>query len=193
MVASLKFSSQQERYKRSDTLQLYSGRVITDLVQIRRLGEKKRDENLQFRKYLKSHEWVERQFRNAAKDVHAQIDCRQCGECCRVTEVQLAERDVEHMSRFLRISPAAFLKQYTALDSDQAVILRRTQTGCVFLDGNDCTIYESRPGNCERFPHLLRGNGSLVSRMWEFVDRATYCPIVYNWMEAVKDLTKFRK
>jgi hypothetical protein len=28
--------------------------------------------------------------------------------------------------------------------------------------------------------------------MWEFVDRATYCPIVYNWMEAVKGLTKFR-
>jgi hypothetical protein len=29
--------------------------------------------------------------------------------------------------------------------------------------------------------------------MWEFVDRATYCPIVYNWMEAAKDLTKFRR
>jgi len=25
------------------------------------------------------------------------------------------------------------------------------------------------------------------------VDRATYCPIVYNWMEAVKDLTNFKK
>jgi len=33
----------------------------------------------------------------------------------------------------------------------------------------------------------------MVSRMWQFVDRATYCPIVYNWMEAVKDLTNFRR
>ena len=168
--------------------------MLTDLVQIRRLGEKKRTENLQFRKYLKSHEWVERQFRHAAEEVQDAIDCRQCGECCRVTEVQLAERDVEHLAKFLRIKPAKFVEEYTMTGEDGERILRRTkEAGCVFLSGNECTVYEARPGNCERFPHLLRGNGSLVSRMWQFVDRATYCPIVYNWMEKVKDLTKFNK
>jgi Fe-S-cluster containining protein len=167
--------------------------VLTDLVQIRRLGEKDRAENLRFRKYLKSHVFVERQFRRAAEEVQDQIDCRQCAECCRVAKVPLAERDVEHIARFLRIPEKAFLEQYTALDDDEGLVLRRTPAGCVFLSGNDCTIYESRPGNCERFPHLLRGAGSLVSRMWQLVDRATYCPIVYNWMQAVKDLTKFRQ
>ncbi len=167
--------------------------MLTDLVQIRRLGEKKRDENLRFRRHLKSHVFVERQFRRAAEEIHAQIDCRQCAECCRVTEVQLAERDVERLARFFRISENAFLEQYTAAGEDGELILRRTAAGCVFLEGNDCTVYEARPGNCERFPHLLRGAGSMVSRMWQFVDRATYCPIVYNWMEAVKDLTNFRR
>ena len=47
-------------------LRLYPGSMLTDLVQIRRLGEKKRDENLRFRKYLKSHNFVERQFRGAS-------------------------------------------------------------------------------------------------------------------------------
>ena len=167
--------------------------MVTDLVQIRRLGENKREENLRFRRYLKSHVFVERQFRRAAEEIHEQIDCRQCAECCRVTEVQLAERDVERLARFFRITEKAFLEQYTATGEDGELILRRTAAGCVFLDGNDCTVYEARPGNCERFPHLLRGSGSVVSRMWQFVDRATYCPIVYNWMEAVKDLTKFRR
>jgi Fe-S-cluster containining protein len=167
--------------------------MLTDLVQIRRLGEKKRDENLHFRRYLKSHVFVERQFRRAAEQVQDQIDCRQCGECCRVTEVQLAERDVEHMARFFRLSEKAFLEKYTSTNKDGELILLRNAGGCVFLDGNDCTIYEARPGNCERFPHLLRGSGSILSRMWEFADRATYCPIVYNWMETIKDLTKFRK
>ncbi|HML15675.1 MAG TPA: YkgJ family cysteine cluster protein [Bryobacteraceae bacterium] len=166
--------------------------VITDLVRIRRLGEKKRAENLRFRKYLKSHEWVERQFRHVAEQVQDAIDCRQCGECCRVTEVPLSERDVEHLAKFLGIKQKDFLDQYTATGEDRELILRRTERGCVFLDGNDCTVYEARPGNCERFPHLLRGAGSLESRMWALVDRATYCPIVYNWMERVKDLTKFK-
>jgi uncharacterized protein len=171
--------------------------MIVDLVQIKRLGEQKREENLRFRKYMKSHVFVERQFRKAAEEVQEEIDCRQCGECCRVTEVQLIERDVEKMAKFLGISEHKFMQQHTALDEDGEVILKRITsssgvTQCEFLDGNECTVYEARPANCERFPHLLRGAGSLEARMWAFVDRATYCPIVYNWMEKVKGLTKFR-
>lgn len=172
--------------------------MITDLVQIKRLGEKKRAENLKFRRYLKSHEFVERQFRKAAEEVTAEIDCRQCAECCRVPDVPIVERDVEKLTHYLGLSERAFLEKHTALDEDGKLILRRTppsptsRGGCTFLDGNDCTVYEARPGNCERFPHLLKGQGSLESKMWAFVDRATFCPIVYNWMEKVKGLTKFR-
>jgi Fe-S-cluster containining protein len=166
--------------------------MLTDLVQIRRLGEKNRPENLRFRRWIKSHNFVERQFRHAAEDVHAAIDCRQCAECCRVPEVQLAERDVEHLARFLGVPAKKFVEQYTSVDEDGAMILQKREGACVFLEGNDCTVYEARPGNCERFPHLLRGAGSLESRMWAFADRATYCPIVFNWFEKVKALTKFR-
>ena len=167
--------------------------MITDLVQIRRLGEKKRDENFRFRRWIKSHDFVERQFRRAAEEVHAQIDCRQCAECCRVTEVEITERDIEHLMRYLRVTRAQFMERYTAKGEDDTLILKRTPQGCVFLEGNDCTVYDARPADCERFPHLLRGNGSVAFRMWQFVDRATYCPIVYNWMEQVKGLTNFRR
>ena len=166
--------------------------MITDLVQIKRLGEKKRDENGRFRKYMKSRVFGERQFRNAAEEVTDAIDCRQCAECCRVTEVQIVERDIKTLAHFLGLSEKAFLDKHTSRDEDNALILRRNAQGCEFLDGNDCTVYEARPGNCERFPNLLKGAGSLESRMWTLVDRATYCPIVYNWMEKVKALTKFR-
>ena len=166
--------------------------MITDLVQIRREGEKLRPENLRFRKWIKSHNFVERQFRRAAEDVQAAIDCRTCAECCRVTEVQLVERDIEKLARFLGLSEKQFLEEYTGEGSDGELILRRSERGCVFLDGSDCTVYDARPGNCERFPHLLRGAGSLESRMWDLVDRATYCPIVFNWFAKVKALTKFK-
>jgi Fe-S-cluster containining protein len=67
------------------------------------------------------------------------------------------------------------------------LILRKTEAGCVFLKDNLCTVYEARPQNCANFPHLVRGTGSIASRMWQFVDRAEYCPIVYNWIEKVKE------
>jgi hypothetical protein len=158
------------------------------------MGEKNKPENLRFRRWIKSHNFVERQFRHAAERVQDAIDCRACAECCRVTEVQLVDRDVEHLARYLGLRPQKFLEEYTMRNKDEELILRRTEKeGCVFLQGNECTVYDARPGNCEKFPHLLRGAGSLESRMWEFVDRATYCPIVFNWMEEVKGLTNFNK
>jgi uncharacterized protein len=166
--------------------------MLTDLVQIRRVGEKKREENSKFRRYLKTHDFVERRFRKIAEDVEDQIDCTTCANCCRVATVKLAERDIDKLSRFLRIKREQFLRDYTVQDPEEGLILKRNESGCVFLSGNACTIYEARPGTCEDFPHVIRGAGSITSRMWQFVDRATYCPIVYNWMELVKEETKFR-
>ena len=57
----------------------------------------------------------------------------------------------------------------------------------MFLEGNLCGVYEARPQNCANFPHVVRGSGSIDSRMWKLIDRAGYCPIVYNWMERVKE------
>jgi Fe-S-cluster containining protein len=168
-------------------------KLVTDLVQIRRDGEKMRAENQKFRKHMKSHVFVERQFRKAAEDVQAAIDCKSCGECCRVTEVELVERDVEKLARYLGLTPHEFMKKHTMETKDGETILKRTdEAGCEFLLGNECTVYDARPGNCERFPHLLRGAGSLQARMWALVDRATYCPIVFNWLARVKALTNFR-
>jgi Fe-S-cluster containining protein len=167
--------------------------LLTDLVQIKRQGEKKREENLRFRRWLKSHTFVERQFRRAAEEVYDAIDCRACAQCCRVTEVELTERDIEHLARHLGASRPRFLDEYTMTSEDGTLILKRTdKDGCIFLSGNDCTVYEARPADCDRFPHLLRGAGSLESRMWKMPDRATFCPIVYNWLEKVKALTSFR-
>ncbi|MEO7142701.1 MAG: YkgJ family cysteine cluster protein [Bryobacteraceae bacterium] len=167
--------------------------MLTDLVQIRRLGEKKRGENEKFRRHLKTREFAERRLRRIAEEIEEQIDCTTCANCCRVATVTVTERDAEKLSSFLGLRPEKFLAQYTTEDPEEGVILRRTEQGCVFLNGNDCTVYEARPRTCVDFPHLVRGAGSIASRMWQFIDRACYCPIVYNGLEAFKDHVGFKR
>lgn len=168
--------------------------MITDLVQIKLLGEKKREENLRFRRHMKSHDHSDRILRRIAEGIEEQIDCTQCGNCCKVATAVVSERDVERLARHLRISPAEFVNRYTMEDEEEGHILRRNpETGCVFLDGTLCTVYDVRPDACQRFPHLVRGAGSIASRMWQFVDRAVYCPIVYNALEAFKVELRFRR
>ncbi len=167
--------------------------MITDLIQIRTLGEKKRPENERFRKHLKSRDHSDRVLRRLAEQVEDAIDCTQCANCCRVASVRLSERDIEHLSSALRLKRAQFLKAYTSESAEEGVILNRTEEhGCTFLNGTVCLVYENRPDICQRFPHVVRGEGSIASRMWEFVDRACYCPIVYNSLEAFKRETKFQ-
>ena len=167
--------------------------MITDLVQIRRLGDKMKDENLRFRRYLKDHDYNERKFRKIAQEIEEQIDCTTCANCCKVASVQLLDRDIEKLAKFFRMSVAKFTDDYVEIDEFGDRVLRRTPEGCVFLSGTECTVYEARPSNCVNFPHLVRGEGPISTRMWQFVDRASYCPIVFNSLEAFKGETRFRR
>jgi uncharacterized protein len=167
--------------------------VITDLIQIRRLGEQKRPENERLRRHLKTYRFVERRLVKIAQEIEQEIDCTQCGNCCKVATARLLDRDVERIAKHLRIKPHIFVRDYCDESDDEGLILKRTDAGCVFLEGKLCSIYETRPAACDDFPHLVRGAGSLVSRMWQMKDRATYCPIVYNTLEAWKPEVGFGK
>jgi Fe-S-cluster containining protein len=163
----------------------------TDLVQIQRLGEKKRPENERLRKHLKRFDFPDRRLRRIAEEIEEQIDCTVCANCCRVATVRLLDRDVERLAKFLRLSRREFLRGCTMESDEGRILCRDPDRGCVFLDGTHCTVYDARPGTCIDFPHLVRGAGSIASRMWQFIDRATYCPIVYNALEAFKRETRF--
>ena len=168
--------------------------INTDLVQIKRLGEQKRPENERFRKHLKTHSFQELKFRKAAEAIENQVDCTVCANCCKQATVKLHERDVEKLARFMGMTKAQFRVEYTQEDEEQGMVLKFEEgKGCVFLDGNDCTVYEARPHICVDFPHLVRGNGTIPFRMWQFIDRATYCPIVYNALEEFKDIQGFKR
>ena len=168
--------------------------VVTDLVQIRRLGEKMRPENEALRKHMKRHGFVEKRLRRISEEIYDAIDCTQCANCCRVATTRVAPRDIERLAKFLRIPASRFRREYCVETEDEGLILKRTEElGCVFLDGTMCTVYEARPSPCQDFPHLINGAGSLESRMWQMIDRACYCPIVYNAVEAFKAAVGFRK
>ena len=168
--------------------------MLTDLVQIKLLGEKKRPENERFRKHMKSFDHSDRILRRIGEAIEEQIDCLQCANCCRVATAKVTERDVERLAKYLHLKPARVMTDYVAKSEEEGLILQRDKkNGCVFLYGNECTVYDARPESCQKFPHVVRGNGSIVSRMWELIDRACYCPIVYNSLEAFKDEMNFKR
>jgi Fe-S-cluster containining protein len=143
---------------------------------------------------MKSRDHSDRILRRIAEGIQEQIDCTQCANCCKTSTTEISERDIERLTKHLRISREQFLAEYTMPDDEGQMSLRFSpDTGCVFLEGTTCSVYDARPDICQRYPHLVRGNGSIASRMWSFVDRASVCPIVYNSLEAFKQELRFRR
>ena len=167
--------------------------LVTDLVQIKRQGEMRREENARLRQHLKRHNFVERKLKAIAQDVESQVDCRQCANCCRVATARLIDRDIERVAKAAGMKVQQFLRDCTEKSEEEGLILKRTEQGCIFLNGNECLVYDGRPASCQDFPHLVRGPGSLLHRMWAMPDRATYCPITYNTLEEWKDEVDFQR
>jgi hypothetical protein len=169
--------------------------VVTDLAEILRLGTEKQAENLYFRRYLSAHHQRAEALQVLASRIERQIDCTACANCCRHSVVEVSRPEIDAIAHRLGIEPKEAERRYTESDPGGPAlrILRSTESGCVFLEGNRCSVYEARPTACRNFPHLAPGTHSLGGRISSLCRWAALCPIVYNAIESYKQAVGFSR
>ncbi len=165
-------------------------KIITDLNKIKELAEKGEDENWEFRIFLKGYPMDMEELDEIVHDFYEQviqeIDCRECGNCCREISPAFEDGDIERMAKGLKISPSEFESQYLVEDDDEfSDDLIFKSLPCSFLKGNLCTCYEHRPEACRSFPHLHKDE--FVFRLGGVVGNYEICPIVFNVYEMLKE------
>lgn len=167
--------------------------MVTDLAEVFRLGTAKVKENLAFRRYLSAHHCADKPFQILASEVQQHVDCTTCANCCRHSIVPANISEIENIAKHIGITSEAVDRLYTVPDPDAPAfkILRNSGEGCVFLDGNLCMIYASRPKACRDFPHVAVGEHTLGSRPSSLARWAALCPIIFNALEAYKHLTGY--
>jgi Fe-S-cluster containining protein len=167
--------------------------VVRDLVQIRLLGESKVEENRDFRRYLTARHYRIEELQQIAAEVQEQIDCTQCGNCCRHSIVTVNAGEIAQIAGYLGCEPGQVVRQYTVPDPDSHTLrqLASNSDGCVFLDGNLCTIYDVRPKACRDFPCLTLHERTLGGRLSSLSRWASLCPIIYNALEAYKHVVGY--
>jgi len=168
--------------------------VITDLAQIQRASVAKEDENDAFRTFVKLEvELSDRRLNTLVSETTAQvwkhIDCRTCANCCRTRHPVFTRTEVQRIAAHLGLTLEEVRSRYLTSDAETGRYITR-ELPCPFLDGNLCGIYEVRPAVCADYPHLQR---NLRSRLWQVIDNATTCPIVYNVVERLKKSLGFVK
>ncbi len=110
-------------------------------------------------------------------------DCLQCANCCKTTGPLFTDRDVDRISKFFKMKPREFEKQYLRTDEDGDLVLQ--QTPCTFLDAdNYCMIYEVRPKACREYPHTDRKKFQQISNLT--LKNIAICPAAFAIVEKMK-------
>ncbi|AOW22014.1 zinc/iron-chelating domain-containing protein [Urechidicola croceus] len=111
-------------------------------------------------------------------------DCLDCGNCCKTTSPIFTEKDIQRISKHLRMKEVNFIKQYLQRDEDDFYVLQSAP--CVFLDTTDnkCFIYDVRPKACSEYPHTNRKKFIQITDLT--LRNTEICPAAYNIVEELK-------
>jgi hypothetical protein len=163
-----------------------------DLATIKETSLAREDENWDFRSYLKWHDPPELDsvVRELFDEISAQIDCTQCGNCCRESAPVLSAKDVRRFAEGLGIPAEKFQAESLVPDEEKGKF-RFSAKPCPFLKDNKCANYEHRPEDCRSFPHLHKRH--FTTRLMEVIDSCEICPIVFNVYERLKDEVRWRR
>jgi len=122
------------------------------------------------------------------QDLHEEefkkTDCLTCGNCCKTTSPIFTEKDIQRISKHLKIKVVNFISQYLDRDEDDFYVLKTAP--CTFLDLNDntCFIYDVRPKACSEYPHTNRRKFIQITDLT--LKNTAICPAVYNIVEVLK-------
>ncbi len=110
------------------------------------------------------------------------VDCLTCGNCCKGYSPRFKTPDIKRISKTLKMKEGEFIETYLVIDKEGDYVTKKNP--CPFLGtDNYCSIYDHRPGDCQRFPYT--NEDVIFKRPQLTLKNVTFCPIVFYVMEGL--------
>lgn len=153
------------------------------------IAASKEAENDGLRDFLKSHseEEIDAIVHQLNEVIAPQINCTECGNCCKTLMVNVTREEAENLGTQLHLSIEELKATYLE-ESQQGQLIMNT-IPCHFLAGTSCSIYEHRFTECRGFPHLHRPH--FTDRIFGTMMHYDRCPIIFNVVEQLKIKTGY--
>ncbi|CAL2055094.1 YkgJ family cysteine cluster protein [Tenacibaculum sp. 190524A05c] len=157
-----------------------------DLENLKELSQEKLAENKKYFQKLKKR--TPKRLDLIVQEIHEEeferTDCLNCGNCCKTTSPMFTYKDIERISKHLKMKVADFVSQYLRIDEDDFHVLKTSP--CPFLDLNDnsCFIYDVRPKACAEYPHTNRKKFIQLANLT--IKNTEICPATYRIVEELK-------
>jgi len=163
--------------------------ITTNLEAIAAMAETRVTEHERFRSFLQGKDAgsVDEMVSRLNETVSAQVDCTQCGNCCRSFMINVSKEEAGALADHFKLTGDAFKENYLEESLQGNLIMKSIP--CSFLSGNVCTVYPLRFSGCREFPHLDRPG--FTGRLFGTLQYYATCPIIFNVVEQLKTATGF--
>ncbi|WP_394927129.1 YkgJ family cysteine cluster protein [uncultured Robinsoniella sp.] len=156
-------------------------------------SEKKEDENIEFRTFLKCNAGeraLDEQFKRLHNELFAIYDCSRCRNCCKMYHGSIPAEDLEKDAEHLEITKEEFVDFYLVKNEIENTYETRHKP-CDFLnkDGS-CKLGKSKPDSCKKYPYTDQP-GRLHS-LYTVLEAVAVCPVAFEIYERLKKEYGFR-
>ncbi len=156
-------------------------------------AQKREDENLEFRTFLKIHaeeDVLDQQFLKLHNELFANYDCSRCRNCCKAYYGSIPKADVAKDAEYLGITEDEFICTYLQ-DMDNEENYRTKNKPCDFLNNDSsCKLGECKPDNCKKFPYT--NQPERLQSLYSMLDAVEVCPVAFEIYERLKVEYGFR-
>jgi len=164
-------------------------------TEIKEKAQKLEEQNYKFRTFLKNRaddDELDAQFLKLHNELFSDYDCCKCTNCCKAYRISLADDEVERIAVFLKMVTSAFIAKYlNKADASDEKPYRFKEKPCSFLgDDGRCQINDCKPDVCVGFPYTNQPDR--LSSMFGVIEHAEVCPVVYEILERLKAMYRFR-
>ncbi len=162
-------------------------KLETDIRKIEEMTRANDKEDRQYRSLLEASDLTSEEIDTIVQkhyeEVSAQIECRECGNCCKVFCPPLTSGDIDRLALLKKMPREDLIRKYLAVcrNGEEHSI---KFSPCPFLAGNECSVYPERPEACRSYPGLERPG--FVSRIGYLFSNCSVCPLIYHVYERVK-------
>lgn len=161
---------------------------------IKSLSYSKTEENERFlefiENYISENSNIDELALSAFLSFKDEIDCAECGECCKQVIVVFDEKDIQRLSSALGISENETKTKYFHYYEKFNVFIMNSSP-CPFQKENLCGIYEFRGSACREFPYIDKNK---FSKIYKYLFQGyRFCPFHFNTLEILKNELKFER
>jgi uncharacterized protein len=151
--------------------------------------KKSREKQKQFKSFLDraNRNQVLKQLPQLHEEAFIKINCLDCAACCKNYSPRFKTPDIKRISRYVGLKESVFIETYLRVDEDGDYVTKSSP--CPFLGGdNKCSIYDSRPSDCARFPYT--DEDVIINRKTLTLKNSSFCPATFYVLERLTQVVK---